>query len=295
VRLLPLTCGWGTAAVLLHNQAQLPPWAQLSALAATWGSAIAAAGQHDGARRMGEELAEANRALAEAQDRLLQSESMARLGEMAAGAAHEMNNPLAVISGRSQLLSMSLPGGSKEQKAAQQIFEQSHRLSDLITSLRMFADPPAPKLARTDMNALLSEAIKRARAEVGEGVTTALDLQVKNRLPEMEVDAEQITKAVAELIVNAMQAQPRSGVRISAQVEPVERNLIIQVIDDGVGMDGHTLAHAKDPFFSAKPAGRRIGMGLTRAQQLAAAHDGWIDLRSTPGQGTTAALVLPIV
>lgn len=293
VKLLPLSCGWGTAGVLLHNQAQLPPWAQLSALLSTWGAAIAAAGQHDGARRMGEELADANRALAEAQDKLLQSESMARLGEMAAGAAHEMNNPLAVISGRSQLLSISLTPGTKEQKAAQTIFEQAHRLSDLITSLRMFADPPRADPKPTDIGTLLQEAIKRVHKEQG-AADKPVNLQIKSKLPPVSLDAEQIQKAITELIENGLQASPRSGVHVTARVEPVERHLIVQVSDDGTGMDGHTLAHAMDPFFSNKTAGRRVGMGLPRAQQLAAAHGGWIELRSKVGEGTTASLFLPL-
>lgn len=294
VRLLPLTCGWGTAAVLLHNQPQLPPWQQMGALSSTWGAAIAAAGQHDGARRLGEELADANRALAEAHDRLLQSESMARLGEMAAGAAHEMNNPLAVISGRSQLLAMTLPGGSKEQKAAQTIYEQAHRLSDLITSLRLFAEPPKVEARPTDMNQLLDETVKRARAEHKGEQPAPVDLQIKSKLPLLSVDAQQISQALLELISNALQAAPKLGVHVAARIEPIERHLIIQVTDDGVGMDAHTLAHAMDPFFSAKPAGRRVGMGLPRARQLAAAHGGWIELRSTLGEGTLAALVLPL-
>ncbi len=293
VKLLPLSCGWGTAAVLLHNQTQLPPWPQLSALLSTWGSAIAAAGQHDGARRMGEELAEANRALAEAQDKLLHTESMARLGEMAAGAAHEMNNPLAVISGRSQLLSISLPPGTKEQKAAQTIFEQAHRLSDLITSLRMFADPPRADPKPTDIGALLQETIKRVRKEQGAN-DKPVNLQIKTKLPSVSLDASQIQSAITELIENGLQASPRTGVHVTVRVEPVERHLIVQVNDDGVGMDGHTLAHAMDPFFSNKTAGRRVGMGLPRAQQLAAAHGGWIELRSKVGEGTTASLFLPL-
>ncbi|MGB0767516.1 MAG: histidine kinase dimerization/phospho-acceptor domain-containing protein, partial [Phycisphaeraceae bacterium] len=79
----------------------------------------------------GEALNDANTELSEVQQTLLEKEAMARLGEMAAGAAHEMNNPLAVISGRSQLLSMSLNQGTREQQAAQLIFQESHRLSDL--------------------------------------------------------------------------------------------------------------------------------------------------------------------
>jgi len=291
VRLLPLSCGWGTSAVLLHDQTELPPWQQLASLTSTWGAAIASATQHDGARRLGEDLAEANFALAEAQDRLLQTESMARVGEMAAGAAHEMNNPLAVISGRSQLLAMNLPHGTKEHKAAQTIADQAHRLSDLITSLKLFAEPPAPQRWQTDLGVLLQDSIDRVSQRVSEDDRKyEVSLQVSRDMPQVGLDAEMIGRAVDELLLNAFQAQPKSAVALAARLEPEGRRLVIQVIDDGMGMDEHTLAHAMDPFFSAKTAGRRVGMGLTRAQQYAAAHGGGIDLRSAIGEGTTATM-----
>lgn len=295
VRVLPLSCGWGTSALLLHDRETLPPWKELGALTYTWGAAIAAAGQHEGAKRLGEELADANRALAEVHDRLLQTESMTRLGEMAAGAAHEMNNPLAVISGRSQLLAMTLAPGSKEQKAAQTVYEQAHRLSDLITSLKLFAAPPEPKKRPTDMGMLLDETLKRVRRESGDQANNVtIDLKIKSKLPVMTVDPEMVSLSISELIYNAIQSHPRTWVHVTAQVDPAERRFVIQVIDDGVGMDSHTLAHAMDPFFSAKPAGRRVGMGLPRAQQLIAAHNGRIELRSTTGEGTIAAISLPL-
>lgn len=294
VRVLPLSCGWGTAAVLLHNRDDLPPWPQLSSLTSTWGAAIAAAAQHDGARRLGEDLAEANSALAEAQDRLLRSESMARLGEMAAGAAHEMNNPLAVISGRSQLLALTLPPGSKEHHAAQTIVEQAHHLSDLITSLRLFADPPKPTRRPCDVAALLREAIEQVKLDVPPADEVKLNLLIGDDLPALSIDAQQIAQAIHELLVNAVQAEPKSTVTINCRVDAAQHQLVIQVSDDGVGMDDHTLSHAMDPFFSAKRAGRRVGMGLARARQLVAGHGGGIDLRSVMGRGTAATVVIPL-
>jgi putative nucleotidyltransferase with HDIG domain len=299
VRLLPLSCGWGTAAVLLHDRTELPPGPQLAALTSTWGAAIASATQHDGARRLGEDLAEANLALAATHDRLLQTESMARVGEMAAGAAHEMNNPLAVISGRSQLLAMNLPHGTKEHKAAQTIADQAHRLSDLITSLKLFAEPPAPQRWQTDAGVLLQDSIDRVAQRIGEnGRDCDVHVRVSKDMPPVGLDAEMIGRAVDELLLNAFAADPKSAVSLAARLESAatdsltqqQRRLVIQVIDDGVGMDEYVLAHAMDPFFSAKSAGRRVGMGLARAQQYAVVHGGGIDLRSAVGRGTTATM-----
>lgn len=300
VKLLPLPCGWGTVAVLLHDRETLPPRQSLAALTSTWGSAIAAAAQHDGARRMGEQLAEANSQLAEAQDRLLQQESLARLGRMAGGAAHEMNNPLAVIAGRSQLLTMSLQPGSQEQRAAQTIFEESHRLSNLITTLHTFAEPPPPTRYPCDLSAVIDEAIKRVQASAGGGRREQPDIAYRARqaLPRVSIDPDQVREAMMSLLQNAVEARVESGIEVVAQLgaddETGRETVVVQVRDDGVGMDRTTLNHAFDPFFSDRPAGRGMGMGLPRAQRIVQSHGGTLELRSTPGEGTVATVTLPV-
>ena len=294
LRMLPLGCAWGTAAVLLHDRAMLPPWPLLSAATSTWGAAIAAAAQHEGARRLGEQLADANHALAEAQDKLLRSESMARLGEMAAGAAHEMNNPLAVISGRAQILVQTLPPGGTDFKSAQMIYEQAHRISDLITALRLYADPPRAERRPVDIAAVLDEAVKRLRQKLNPHLHCPINLQLKKEMPTVLVDGNHMRQIVHDLVLNAVQSQPKTAVHVSARIDVARNQLIIQVSDDGMGMDEHTLLHAMDPFFSSRPAGRGVGMGLPRAQQLAATHGGKIDLRSTVGEGTLATVTIPL-
>ncbi len=295
IKMLPLTCGWGTVAVILHTCGHLPARQQLQAVTGCWGSAIGYAAQQESTVRLGEELAEANRALSEAQDRLVRTASMVRLGEMAAGAAHEMNNPLAVISGRSQLLTMSLSPGSKEQQAAQTIFEQSHRLSDLITLLRLFADPPKLELEPTDIGRLLDDTIKRVRRDLPQNESMKpISLQVKSGLPQVSVDGEQLAIAVKEVLLNAIQAMPKKSVYVIARADPEHRNLVIQVKDDGKGMDEYTRLHATDPFFSAKAAGRQIGMGLARVDQIVAAHGGQLEIRSILDGGTVVTLSIPL-
>ena len=295
IRVLPLGCGWGTSALLLHDQASLPPWQQMVALSSTWGAAIAAAGQHDGARRLGEELAQANTALAEAQDRLLQTESMARVGEMAAGAAHEMNNPLTIISGRSQLLAQTLADKSKEQQAAALIVEQSHRLSDLISMLRFYADPPKAERKMVNLQPLLEQAISAAKTKLNPNETfPAVKITILPEPVDVNVDRQQISNALAELLLNAQQAGPKTEIQLQARLDSSRRWLMIEVTDDGGGMDAHTLAHAMDPFFSSKSAGRRIGMGLPRAQIYAQSHGGRIELRSINGKGSVVTIVLPL-
>jgi signal transduction histidine kinase/HD-like signal output (HDOD) protein len=295
VRLLPLSSGWGTAALLIHDRPQLPAWHVLHPLLATWGGSIAAAAQHEGVKRLGEALNEANTELAQAQDALLKQQSLARLGEMAAGAAHEMNNPLAVIAGRSQLLSKTLAQGTREQQAAQLVFQESHKLSDLITALHMFANPPTPDCRPVQLLGLLDEVVRTARqARSKRERNIEITMGVKGELPIIHCDPAMIARALTELLLNALQANPDGEVHLSAHTESDLESVVIRVVDDGDGMDGRTLNHAFDPFFSAKPAGRQVGMGLARAQQLVLAHGGRIDLDSRLNEGTTATLTLPI-
>jgi signal transduction histidine kinase len=116
---------------------------ELATIANGWSLALRTAQIREEARSLAEQLAEANRRLHTAQSEILRSKMMMSIGEMAAGAAHEMNNPLAVISGRSQLLATQL-SDAKQRSSANLIFEQSHRLSAIITELMDFAKPEPP-------------------------------------------------------------------------------------------------------------------------------------------------------
>jgi putative nucleotidyltransferase with HDIG domain len=302
LRVAVLPCGWGAAAVLIAQppgpgESVRVPWDRLGPMRGAWGAAVASASQHEGARRLSEDLARANRDLADAQDRVAETASLARLGEMAAGAAHEMNNPLAVIAGRSQLLSMSLPANSTEQKYARQVFDQAHRLSDLITALSLFADPPKPKPEPTDVPGLLDELVRRtraARSRRNQGVDVTM--AVHGRIGSLLLDRDHLRDALTALLDNALQATPRAAITLHAQLERGDasgRMLQLRIVDDGQGMDAHTLHHATDPFFSAKGAGRRVGMGLPRAVKLIEASGGRLSISSVEGEGTTVTLWLP--
>jgi signal transduction histidine kinase/HD-like signal output (HDOD) protein len=292
IALRALPCSWGTAAVLLHDRERLGGGAALEALVHTWGSAIAAATQHQGARRLGEQLVELNQELAEAQDRVLESQSMARLGEMAAGAAHEMNNPLMVISGRAQMLALRLAEVPKEREHAELIWRQADKLSDLITALRTFADPPHPEIGPVSVGAVLEEALHRVRSQMPT-VPAPLANDIDST-PVLQTDGGQLATALSELLLNAYQSESSKNICVEASVDPLNGRFMLRVIDEGVGMDESTLAHAFDPFFSAKPAGRQVGLGLARARSLVEGLGGDLDLVSQVDRGTQATIRLPL-
>lgn len=288
---LHLTCGWGTAAILIHNKNIILEPEQRKALTSTFGAAVASASQHEGARRIGEELIEVQRQLADAQDTMLQQKSLAKIGEVAAGAAHEMNNPLMVISGRSQLLATTLEE-PKDRAAAQQIAEQSLRLSDMITALRTLAEIPNVNIQSIELTDVLEETLHK--------ITQTLDhapapyVAIPDETPALQTDPELLSIALFEILRNAYEANPTKPIEIKSYIDVFDNQLIIQIQDNGAGMDSHILEHAFDPFFSAKPAGRQPGLGLANAQQAMNTLKGDIKITSSPHNGTVVTIAHPI-
>lgn len=297
VQLLPLRCGWGVNAVLLHDcpvDGQ-EVREQLEALGRTWAAAIAAGAQHEGAKRLGEQLAESNRALIDTQDELGRTQALAALGEIAAGAAHEMNNPLTVISGRSQLLAATLTDPSAK-SMAEQIRDQSHRISDMITALRTFAEPTKPQTRPVNLAQLLDAVIREVSGRYDDSKWTGeIKVVVEQGLADAHIDPEQIGRALSELLRNAIESESCTHVVVRVQIDPMNDRLMISVTDNGSGLTPHALTHAFDPFFSCKPAGRQPGLGLAQARRLVEAHGGQVTLennKSPSARGAVATIRL---
>jgi putative nucleotidyltransferase with HDIG domain len=265
---------------------------ELTALAGGWSLALRTCQIREESRILNEQLAEANRRLTSAQEEIMRARMLASVGEMAAGAAHEMNNPLAVISGRSQLLAMQL-ADAKESAHARLIAEQAQRLSDIITELMDFAKPTPPKPQVCDLAELIEGALKQAKASP-ELADRRIEVTLSEQ-PRVFADLAQVSSALAEVLVNAAQAtDPRTGsIEVSAAFDRWGGQVVLSIADNGCGMDERTLIRAFDPFYSAKPAGRRRGMGLAKALRWVEGSGGNMRLESKPGQGTRVVIVLP--
>jgi signal transduction histidine kinase len=201
-----------------------------------------------------------------------------------------MNNPLTIISGRAQLLADSL-SGARDRAAASAIAESAQDLSDLNSSLHMFASPPQVRSAPTSIGAIVRGAIELAEQRTR--TTGRVRSRLAPDLPEGVLDRELVTRALTEVIVNALEASPSEIVEVKAQADPLDGRLLIVVEDRGPGLSPKALHHAFDPFFSEKPAGRQPGLGLARARQLIELHAGVIALRNNDGAGATCIISLP--
>jgi putative nucleotidyltransferase with HDIG domain len=280
---------WG--AVVGESQRLSTQVQELTALASGWSLALRTAQIREEARNLSEQLAEANRQLQTAQNEILRSRTLITVGEMAAGAAHEMNNPLAVISGRSQLLASTL-ADPKQKAMAHLIHEQSHRLSKIITELMDFAKPVPAKPIETDLAEIVDRALHEAKMN-SQGTDRNIEVTFAD-VPLVMIDPLQITGALAEVIDNAMQAtdQVKGQISIHGAFDPYSQNVVLTIADNGHGMDETTLKRAFDPFFSSKPAGRRRGMGLPKALRWIESSGGSIRLESRLHQGTRAIILL---
>lgn len=298
VRLLPLgfasrgADGEGPVVVLLHDrpiERLGVPAAELEATATAWGAAVAAAAQHEGARIIGERLAEADRAQGELHARLAERESLARLGELAAGAAHEMNNPLTVIAGRSQQLAARLTN-PEDRAAADALVDAARRLSDLISALHLVARPPTPDPRPVDVLEVVRDAVERAQQRTG--TTGRVGLVIPAALGPGRLDRELLAQALCELVVNGLEASKTGFVEVRPHADEQGR-LVVTVVDQGPGLSAKALRHGCDPFFSEKPAGRQTGMGLTKARRLVEVMGGEVRLANARPTGAAVSIVLP--
>jgi putative nucleotidyltransferase with HDIG domain len=220
-------------------------------------------------------------------------DSLNALAEMAAGAAHELNNPLAVISGRAQLLAEAQTD-PETKEILKQVCENAREASGIIEDLMSFAEPPQPRAARTDVRNMLDEAVQLASRKMN---MEDLDVRIEmaGDIENVLVDSAQVVSAIANVISNAVESYGDETGPVSITADPDEsgERVKITVTDLGCGMDVVTLKKATQPFFSAKPAGRNRGMGLAYAARFVQLNGGTLNIESEPGKGTTATVCLP--
>jgi len=223
----------------------------------------------------------------------IDTDTITALAEMAGGAAHELNNPLSVISGRAQILEDSETDPDKK-RILGYIKENAREISVIIDDLFAFASPQQPKPAWTDSSRMLDEAIHIASRKTN---TEHIDvrIEVAGDIKKVYVDSDQITTAIANVIANAVHSYPDKvgPVKITASADESGDFVRLAIADLGCGMGPDTLKKATQPFFSSQPAGRKRGMGLAHAARLVQLNGGSLSITSQAASGTTVAILLP--
>ncbi len=243
--------------------------------------------------RLAEQFAQLLARLKTAGDQLASVRTLEGLAEMAAGAAHELNNPLAVISGRAQLLFDSETDDNKKQMLGQ-IQDRAGEISEIVADLMSFARPTEAEPKLNSVRILIDEAITRT-CEKHKIKKMEVEFSQVDGLGEVNVDKTQAVTAIANVLSNALDSYKGGNgpVRIDGGCEQIETTAAFQIVDTGAGMDTRTLQKATQPFFSVRDAGRKRGMGLAHAQRLLRINNGSIKLASAPGEGTSVTIRLP--
>ncbi len=277
----------------------------LQALAASAATAIENASLY-------EEQTRTIKRLAETQHQLIQSAKLAAVGELAAGVAHEINNPLTTIIGLTSLLADSSVESSEEEwhEDLQMIHAESRRARDIVRNLLDFARADTPKRQPVNLNQLIEETVSLIHTKsYSQRVTIQKTLQ---SLPEMLLDLNQMKQVFVNLLNNALQAMhdngsrpailtittrytpPTSPGRTTSLRERTEAYVSCEISDTGSGIQPEHLDKIFDPFFTTKEVGQGTGLGLSISYGIIEKHGGEIVATSTPGQGATFTLTLPV-
>lgn len=246
------------------------------------------------------QLERAHAELKAAQAQLVRSEKLRALGQLVAGVAHELNTPLGFVVGNLQFLAEQLPvlaancPNPQLREEVSEVLVDSRegleRISSVVRDLRSFARPDSPTVHAADLNASLAATVRIARTLCPTGVSI---VEHYGPLPPVVCAPGQINQVVLNLLTNAIQAITDTG-RVTITTMLAGEEVLITISDTGVGMDEATLARLGEPFFTTRPVGAGIGLGLAVSLGIVERHGGRLEFSSTPGQGTTACLRLPV-
>jgi two-component system, NtrC family, sensor histidine kinase HydH len=240
-------------------------------------------------RRTAEQLSEANVQIREAEEAVRRSDRLAALGQLSAGLAHELRNPLGTIKASAEMLGQNLNAENEvAREVAGFISTEVDRANSLITRFLQFARPLQVRLERADLTQVLDRAVAMAAREAP-GI--AIYKNYSPEIPPFPLDAELMERVFYNLVLNAAQASPEGGA-VTVKTRSAQGTAEISVIDRGSGIEPKSLDSIFNPFFTTKPGG--VGLGLAIVAKIVDEHGGKITVESEPGKGSVFHVLLPM-
>jgi len=233
-----------------------------------------------------EQLATANKSLMEAEAAVRRSERLAALGQLSAGLAHELRNPLGSIKGSAELLERALSrsdGDAMTKELAHIISADVDRTNSLVTRFLNFARPLEPRREMTDIRKVIDDAVTHAKVEVVR--------QYSNSLPRLSLDPQLMEQVFLNLVTNAAQAS-KPGEPVTIRTREMNGQAEVSVIDQGCGIPKDKIETIFNPFVTTKQNG--VGLGLAIVAKIVDGHGGKMAVESEPGRGSTFRVLLPI-
>jgi two-component system NtrC family sensor kinase len=230
------------------------------------------------------------------EQQLRKYEKLSALGQLIAGVAHELNNPLAVIMGYSQLLTKRADVPEKTKTELQKILHESERAAKIVRNLLTFSRPREPEMTTVQLNQVVAGVVDACTPEIK---SNAVDIQLRlsEQLPRTKADPNQLEQVITNLITNAIHAQQKqtSARRLEISTREYGAYIRITVADNGPGIPGELLTKIFEPFFTTKSPGQGTGLGLAISRAIIEEHHGKLWAQSEPGKGARFFVELPII
>ena len=227
------------------------------------------------------------------EEQMSQTEKLTSLGLLAAGVAHEVNTPLAVISNYIQMLAKQMPEDDPRNMIIDKIVKQTFRASEIVNNLLNFSRTGSSELSDVNVNRVIEETLSLVAHPLKTSQIQVVK-QLTEGIPAVRGSANKLQQVFLNLFLNARDAMPTGGmleIRTGSHNGSVE----VEVVDTGNGIPREYIHKIFDPFFTTKPGGRGTGLGLSVSYGIIKEHSGKIDVRSTPGRGTSFHVEFPAV
>ena len=230
--------------------------------------------------------------LKEAERKLRQTERLASIGTLAAGIAHEINNPVGAILLAAQMASRFGPDDhERRQHALQRIVEQSERCGHIVRSVLQFARQESTEKWLVDINTVVARAKHASQDEALERGSRIV-LELEDGLPQVEANPTELEQVIVNLVRNSLQSREQ-GVTVVIRTMATAAGIRVAVTDDGPGMSKSEREHMFDPFFTSRQKKGGTGLGLSIARGIVESHGGTIEAQSEHGEGATVTIELP--